>query len=68
MAHLEAAVPLGNAAGVALADDVLEGVAAPPLAAVPSAVSFHGVWPGEVVPRADEMHRFDRSVRLTAVC
>ncbi len=60
MPHLQAAVPLWDAgAGVTVADDVLEGVAAPPLATVPLAVALHCVGRGEIVPGADEMHSLD---------
>jgi hypothetical protein len=57
--HLQTAIPFRDAAGVTVADDVLEGVAAPPLAAVSLAVALHCVGGGEIVPGADEMHSLD---------
>src|SRR5690606_24113007 len=60
MAHLEPSVPFWDAAGVAFASDVLEGIAAFPLAAIPSTVTFHRITPSEVVPGSNQVYSFNR--------
>lgn len=66
--HFEAPIPLWYATSIAFAGDVLERVTAPPLATVPSAISFHRVTFCEVVPRPDEVDSFDRMVCLSGLC
>ena len=64
--HLQAAVSLDGAARVAVARDVLEGVAALPLATISSAVSFHCVLSAEVVPRSTQVNCLDCWMCLAA--
>jgi len=62
--HLKAAVSSRNTATVAIADDVLERVASPPLATIPSNVTLHAVGSSEVVPRSNQVHSLNGGVRL----
>ena len=65
MAHLEPPIPFGYASSFTITDDILEGVATPPLATIPSTVPFHRVCFGEVVPRSDKMHNLNRGMCLS---
>ena len=53
--HFKTPVSLGYTAIVAIADDVLEGVAPAPLATIPADVALHGIGSAKVVPRSHEV-------------
>lgn len=63
--HLEAAAPTEASYSLIFANYILEGIAPPPLAASAPDIAFHGVTRGKVVPRANELDRLDRGIRLT---
>ena len=65
MPHLETAITLMRLAELAVTRDVLEGVAALPLAPVSTDIPLHFVMSGEAVPGAEEVDRLHRGMRLT---
>lgn len=68
VAHLETTVPRRADAAVVVAGDVLEGVAALPLATIPPRVALHGVGRGEVIPGTDQAYGLYRRLGLSCRC
>lgn len=64
-AHLESPIPGRSGRGDVVANNILEGITASPLTAAASDIPSHGVTRGKVVPRANELDRLDRRIRLT---
>lgn len=54
--HFKATVPLWASMSIAVANDILEGIAATPLAVSPPRIPLHRVPLIEVVPGPDELN------------